>query len=200
MAYRKQNGFTLIELLIVIIVLGTLSAVMLLSSLEAISTADTATIINNLTGLKKATTAWFWDNDNWRRLVKEGSKYMVETEGVRQDVKDFIRAHGAEIVKYLDNGSSITLQVADTTVPADSYCFQTLKNGKEWYMGYKFFKDATKEKDKKLINFMLKFESRASSLNLISITNADNASKAKAEKFGADKDKYVYILVLKLED
>ncbi len=198
MAYTKQKGFTLLELLIVIVVLGILAVVMLLSSWEAISTADTATIINNLTSLKKATIAWFWDNNS--RLVKEGSKYMVETDGVRQDVKDFIRDHGAEIVKYLDNGSSITLQVADTTVPADSYCFQTLKNGKEWYMGYKFFKDATKEKDKKLINFMLKFESRASSLNLISITNADNASKAKAEKFGADKDKYVYILVLKLED
>ena len=198
MAYRKQKGFTLIELLIVIIVLGTLSAVMLLSSLEAISTADTATIINNLTGLKKATTAWFWDNLG--RLVKDGSKYMVETNGVRQDAKDFIREHGAEIVKYLDNGSSITLKVAGVDIPADNYCFQTLNNDKEWYMGYKFFKDAKTEKEQKLINFMSKCESRASSLNLISITNADNASKAKAEKFGADKDKYVYILVLKLED
>ena len=196
MAYRKQKGFTLIELLIVIIVLGIMAAVMLLSSLEAISTADTATIINNLTGLKKATTAWYWDN--LERLVKDGSKYMVETNGVRQEVKDFIRAHGAEIVKYLDNGSSITLKVAGTDIPADSYCFQTLNNGKEWYMGYKFFKD-NNEKDEGMINFMSKFESRASSLNLISITNADK-NTAKAEKFGANKDKYVYILVLKLED
>ena len=55
-----------------------------------------------------------------------------------------------------------------------------------------------KDENKKDESFMKKFEGRASSLNLLSIKNADNP-KAKAEIFGADKDKYVYMLVLKLE-
>ncbi len=194
MADRTQKGFSLLELLIVIVVLGVLATVMLLSNIEAMNTANTAAVINNLTSLKKATSTWYLDN--YFRVVKDGSKYMVVTDGVQQEVKDFINQHGTEITQYLDNGTTIALKEANKDVPADGYYFKALKNGKEWYMGYKFFKDAH-EKDE---SFMKKFESRASSLNLITITNADDATKAKAEKFGANKDKYVYMLVLELKD
>lgn len=193
MADRTQKGFSLLELLIVIVVLGVLATVMLLSNIEAMNTANTAAVINNLTSLKKATSTWYLDN--YFRVVKDGSKYMVVTDGVQQEVKDFINQHGTEITQYLDNGTTIALKEASSSVPADGYYFKALKNGKEWYMGYKFFNDAH-EKDE---SFMKKFESRASSLNLISITNADKPN-AKAEKFGANKDKYVYMLVLELKD
>ena len=61
MANRKK-GFTLVELLIVIVVIGVLSAMMMLSSTEAVSSAKAANIINNLRNWKTATLEWYADN------------------------------------------------------------------------------------------------------------------------------------------
>ncbi|MDY6399689.1 MAG: type II secretion system protein [Synergistales bacterium] len=55
----KRKGFTLVELLIVIVVIGVLSAMMMISSTEAVSSAKATKIINDMTQLKKATTAWY---------------------------------------------------------------------------------------------------------------------------------------------
>lgn len=61
MANRKK-GFTLVELLIVIVVIGVLSAMMMLSSTEAVSSAKAIDIINNLRNWKTATLEWYADN------------------------------------------------------------------------------------------------------------------------------------------
>ena len=58
----KRKGFTLVELLIVIVVIGILSAMMMLSSTEAVSSAKAAKIINDLRNLKTAALAWYADN------------------------------------------------------------------------------------------------------------------------------------------
>ncbi len=50
----KRRGFTLVELLIVIVVIGVLSAMMMLSSTEAVSSAKASNIISNLRNLKTA--------------------------------------------------------------------------------------------------------------------------------------------------
>ncbi len=185
---HAHKGFTLTELLIVVITLGILSTAMLLSSKQAMSSADTGAIIHNLTKLKEATNLWY--QYNYHRVAKDGSEYKIDGLSIRDG---FIKDHSTEITSYIDN--SITLKPAGTSLEADNYCFQTMNNGSRWYVGYKFFNN-DKEKD---MDFMRKFESRADSLGLISITNATD-SNAKAQKFGATKDKYVYILALKLED
>ena len=59
-SFRK--GFTLVELLIVIVVIGILSAMMMLSSTEAVSSARAADIISDLRNLKTAALAWYADN------------------------------------------------------------------------------------------------------------------------------------------
>ena len=57
-----RKGFTLVELLIVIVVIGILSAMMMLSSTEAVSSARAADIISDLRNLKTAALAWYADN------------------------------------------------------------------------------------------------------------------------------------------
>lgn len=58
----KREGFTLVELLIVIVVIGILSAMMMLSSTEAVSSAKASNIVSNLRNLKTAALAYYTDN------------------------------------------------------------------------------------------------------------------------------------------
>lgn len=59
---KTHKGFTLVELLIVIVVIGILSAMMMLSSTEAVSSAKASTITSNLRNLKTATLALYTDD------------------------------------------------------------------------------------------------------------------------------------------
>ena len=58
----KRRGFTLVELLIVIVVIGVLSAMMMLSSTEAVTSARASNIVSNLRNLKTAALAYYVDH------------------------------------------------------------------------------------------------------------------------------------------
>ena len=57
-----RKGFTLVELLIVIVVIGILSAMMMLSSTEAVASAKANNIVSNLRNMKTAVLSYYADN------------------------------------------------------------------------------------------------------------------------------------------
>ncbi len=103
----KRRGFTLVELLIVIVVIGVLSAMMMLSSTEAVSSARASNIVSNLRNLKTAALAWYADH----------------LDAVSGDFK--LENQRTAILKYMNN----------ETVDA-AYKFVGTKADESWYVYY----------------------------------------------------------------
>ena len=107
-----RKGFTLVELLIVIVVIGILSAMMMLSSTEAVSSAKANNIVNNLRNWKTAALSWYVDNID--RITPAGK--VKNESGTGEN--DF--AHSGvtmDIAKYLSNTFEAT---SDTRFVKDS--------------------------------------------------------------------------------
>ena len=89
MKKSMRKGFTLVELLIVIVVIGILSAMMMLSSTEAVTSAKAADIISDLRNLKTAALAYYADN-----LDEVEAGVDITTDAVR---KKIVKYMGAEV-------------------------------------------------------------------------------------------------------
>ena len=95
----KRKGFTLVELLIVIVVIGILSAMMMISSTEAVTSAKASNIVSNLRNLKTAALALYTDSmDNFAQsgspipASKDVFKYLTSgqeiPDGKNYDIVD----------------------------------------------------------------------------------------------------------------
>ena len=81
----SREGFTLVELLIVIVVIGVLSAMMMLSSTEAVSSARATDIISNLRQWKTATLAWYMDH------IEEAESHNAGGKTVYTNFADYVK-------------------------------------------------------------------------------------------------------------
>ncbi len=114
MASIKRKGFTLVELLIVIVVIGILSAMMMLSSTEAVTSAKAAKVLADMRNIKTAVLSWY--TDNYDKVVKDSSgKYKIylnhDKTGESAYLGDYLKLGNGEgkteILKYLNGGSNV---------------------------------------------------------------------------------------------
>ena len=196
-----RKGFTLMEMLVVIVTLGILSAVMLFSSLEAVSSVDANNIINNMQQIKTATYAWY--KDNLSRIIPDGSGgYNIRTQGTDQNFSDFVRDHKDEILQYLDNKGSLILRYQEESPNnTGDYTLAQVKvnNRKRWYVCYStgttsiIIKDHGEESPELMIK--KKLAGRAKTLTLSAKTSITD-DKINAAVY--TDQKWVCMLILEL--
>ena len=182
-SFSNRKGFTLVELLIVIVVIGVLSAMMMLSSTEAVSSAKAADVISNLRNIKTAVLAWYADN-----LDRVNGKYQIETDGKTAElIGSFTVKNGgeAEFLKYLNNDNSIKLTKKENAANGE-YFLSGEDGGKNWYVGYRTNDTKIKEK----------LESRAGSVGLTG--GAQNG--LTVSPYSASRGDYIGMLIQKLAD
>ncbi len=195
----KRKGFTLVELLIVIVVIGVLSAMMMLSSTEAVSSAKAATIISDMRVLKTAVLSWYMDNLD---KVKKNSKgeYKINDKYIG----DYFSKEGqADLQKYLGNSAYIKIEESNGNTDNIRGCYflasetrgevsQAVSEGTaqaekltgcSWYVGYHFRKGEDKLKEK--------LQARASSLNL---TGGNGSKKDVLDPYKAPGE-FIYMLI-----
>lgn len=165
----KRKGFTLVELLIVIVVIGILSAMMMLSSTEAVTSAKASNIVSNMRNLKTAALAYYVDNldkfDNPTTTTTEGTP---STAAVEQD----------KVLSYLNNKDSISTN--------DGYSIETNGNG-EWYVKYDLKKSGSTTEQ---VAISRKLAGRAKSIGLLK-SAAETASSGTPESTTTSANLYV---------
>lgn len=148
----KRKGFTLVELLIVIVVIGVLSAMMMLSSTEAVSSAKAADIVSDLRNLKTAALAYYADNLD--TVDATTPAFDLDTIGKVDGTNDKRKP----ILKYMNNDD----------IDAG---YEFTDNGKEWYVKYNGTGLTSKVAEK--------LKSRAKSVGLLkSTTSTDSYADA----------------------
>ena len=192
----ERKGFTLIELLIVMTVIGILSAMMMLSGSEVVSSAEAAKIINNMVNLKKAVVSWYTDNYHEIAPNRKG-EYMINGINGVTSLSDFLEQNPKEILKYLSNYDTIKFkskryaQGSNNKREEDYYIFLDVEY-KTWYIYYNTGSDV-KLKDK--------LASKASSIGLFGLNDVNReqdlvSNKAKQKFYSGEK--FVCLVVFAL--
>ncbi len=165
----KRKGFTLVELLIVIVVIGILSAMMMLSSTEAVTSAKASNVVSNLRNLKTAALALYVDE------LDDFETKDVDASGNKLTI--------ANVIKYLNSAQSVDMTGGYTyDIKALSPTGATAKiSDAEWYLSCNITDPRVQEK----------LEGRAKSTGLLAEgTTAGLTASYKKSTSGANKVYY----------
>lgn len=177
MIYRKgfkRKGFTLVELLIVIVVIGILSAMMMLSSTEAVSSAKASNIISNLRNLKTAALAWYADNPDYveNTPAKNADKqqlHFADKDG-RKGIISYLGNTGGEVKNINGNGNTFVLGGFQYITVVEPHQDGEKLAGAKWYISC----NVDEKGSTKNIRVREKLAGRAKSVGLLSTrTNID---------------------------
>lgn len=167
----KRKGFTLVELLIVIVVIGILSAMMMLSSTEAVTSARASNIVSNLRNFKTAAMAMYVD---YLDTMDKGELPTPPTGKTTHDL----------LVNYMNKGGSSANGVDDTA----NYHLKLLNKATGNDTGYGWYVYVKNVNDPRVRE---KLAGRAGSVGLI------NSSFAQYP--GGTSDTEVYMFVTKID-
>jgi prepilin-type N-terminal cleavage/methylation domain-containing protein len=171
----KRKGFTLVELLIVIVVIGILSAMMMLSSTEAVTSARASNIVSNLRNFKTAAMAMYvdyYDNMDKGTNPKDGTAWT----DANTDTK-------AILVKYMNKGDS---NATDTDINNYSIVVGTAPNG-----GNGYYVKCSNVSDTRVQE---KLAGRAASVGLLMDVSSSSNGTTYSATSGTDKTS-VYMFV-----
>ena len=114
---RTRKGFTLVELLIVIVVIGILSAMLMLSSTEAVTSAEASNIVSNLRNLKTAALALYTDELDYADNDKLEVGVITSTNGTPST------SNGSfdKVITYMNNGAAADFVNYGITKTADGW-------------------------------------------------------------------------------
>ena len=167
----KRKGFTLVELLIVIVVIGILSAMMMLSSTEAVSSAKANNVVSNLRNIKTAVLSWYADNLD--KVVLENKSYNIKenaSDATGSAFKTYVKAHATDFTKYLSNEGSVTLKTKEDNLSVGDYMLTNINESKRWVICYYVGTDASMRS---------KLAAKASSTGLFGLSAKDTDPKDK---------------------
>ena len=176
----RRKGFTLVELLIVIVVIGILSAMMMLSSTEAVGSAKASNIISNLRNLKTAALAWYIDS------MDALANYDVGSTASGQNVSNKQADYWGIVKKYLSNSTSSEL---------DSNYSLVRDTGGDKSIWYVMYGNSSLE-----LNVKQKLAARAESVGILRANTTSSYAYGKtssggANDFNSDKGNWVFMRV-----
>ena len=176
----KRKGFTLVELLIVIVVIGILSAMMMLSSTEAVTSARASNIVSNLRNFKTAALAMYVDKlDEAANLTDGLYSGNTTTPTVSMDV----------VVKYMNNAST-----SASASDADMKKYGIHKNADDGWFVYYDFTGNNGTFDSRIAS---KLAGRASSVGLVGGADTDKLTQSGNTYKGNTGDNIVGMWVVK---
>ncbi|MBQ9389986.1 MAG: prepilin-type N-terminal cleavage/methylation domain-containing protein [Synergistaceae bacterium] len=178
-----KKGFTLVEIIIVLVVIGILSAGMMIGADEAATTAKATKIITDMQTLRDAAIAWYIDNKHNIIMTGDDSKrYAIRTgTNTQEDIQTYFSGYGKlkraaqqEFRRYFEGGVSIQrINVSNLsgyygTEKAGDYALLNNKHitdqkpfNKDWYVACCV---ANKDSENKKLKNKLKGRAEASGL------------------------------------